>query len=296
MPSSTQLASRVSQVPSSASVVRVPPLNQAAPPSRPAKARSTAPSNPAAGSITARSGSRSRMRGSSSASSMDPPPKQPSATETSFSGRSRSARTITTVLPHLDWPGVAQVGRIERDREIRGQTSREVAYAVTSLTRELAGPEELLSLFGVTSLSLILGSVVSARLSTAQAPSRRIIAVCLALMVVSAGCALAVAWIGPVRLFTIMPPIAVIVFCFGLLAPTVTHEAIRPLPDIAGAAAGVLRSLQMLVGAGAGALVTLIVDYTRPPLAMACIMVASALGALTIYIALLGWSERDRGP
>jgi DHA1 family bicyclomycin/chloramphenicol resistance-like MFS transporter len=93
-----------------------------------------------------------------------------------------------------------------------------------------------------------------------------------------------------------MPPIAVIVFCFGHLAPTVTHEAIRPLPDIAGAAAGVLRSLQMLVGAGAGALVTLIVDYTRPPLAMACIMVASALGALIIYIALLGWSERDRGP
>src|SRR3954453_9231552 len=41
------------------------------------------------------------VRGSSSASSMDPPPKQPSATETSFSGRSRSARTITTVLPRI---------------------------------------------------------------------------------------------------------------------------------------------------------------------------------------------------
>jgi hypothetical protein len=49
-------------------------------------------------------------------------------------------------VPHLDWPGVAQVGRIEREREIRGQTSREVAYAVTSLTREQAGPEALLSL------------------------------------------------------------------------------------------------------------------------------------------------------
>lgn len=49
-------------------------------------------------------------------------------------------------MPHLDWPGVAQVGRIEREREIRGQTSREVAYAVTSLTREQAGPEALLSL------------------------------------------------------------------------------------------------------------------------------------------------------
>ena len=172
-----------------------------------------------------------------------------------------------------------------------------IAGSPTVLMRSIGLSDQVFSIvFGVTSLSLILGSVVSARLSTAQAPSRRIIAVCLALMVVSAGCALAVAWIGPVRLFTIMPPIAVIVFCFGLLAPTVTHEAIRPLPDIAGAAAGVLRSLQMLVGAGAGALVTLIVDYTRPPLAMACIMVASALGALIIYIALLGWSERDRGP
>ncbi len=50
------------------------------------------------------------------------------------------------MVPHLDWPGVAQVGRIEREREIRGQTSREVAYAVTSLTREQAGPEALLSL------------------------------------------------------------------------------------------------------------------------------------------------------
>lgn len=49
-------------------------------------------------------------------------------------------------MPHLDWPGVAQVGRIEREREIKGQTSREVAYAVTSLTREQAGPEALLSL------------------------------------------------------------------------------------------------------------------------------------------------------
>jgi MFS transporter, DHA1 family, multidrug resistance protein len=172
-----------------------------------------------------------------------------------------------------------------------------IAGSPTVLMRSIGLSDQVFSIvFGVTSLSLILGSVVSARLSTAQAPSRRIIAVCLALMVVSAGCALAVAWIGPVRLFTIMPPIAVIVFCFGHLAPTVTHEAIRPLPDIAGAAAGVLRSLQMLVGAGAGALVTLIVDYTRPPLAMACIMVASALGALIIYIALLGWSERDRGP
>ena len=63
-------------------------------------------------------------------------------------GRLETRRIATSreVVPHLDWPGVAQVGRIEREREIRGQTSREVAYAVTSLTREQAGPEALLSL------------------------------------------------------------------------------------------------------------------------------------------------------
>jgi MFS transporter, DHA1 family, multidrug resistance protein len=172
-----------------------------------------------------------------------------------------------------------------------------IAGSPTVLMRSMDLSEQVFSVvFGVTSLSLILGSVVSARLSKAQVSSRRIIAVCLALMVVSAGCALAMASAGAVRLITIMPCVAVIVFCFGLLAPTVTHEAIRPLPDIAGAAAGVLRSLQMLIGAGAGALVTLIVDYTTPALAMASIMVTSAVGALILYITLLGWSERDRRP
>jgi predicted transposase YbfD/YdcC len=49
-------------------------------------------------------------------------------------------------VPHLDWPGAAQVCRIERIREQAGRTSREIAYAVTSLTAERASPEDLLKL------------------------------------------------------------------------------------------------------------------------------------------------------
>ena len=47
-------------------------------------------------------------------------------------------------------------------------------------------------------------------------------------LLLGAGCALVMAWGGPVRLTTIMPCVAVVVFCFGLLAPTLTHEALRP--------------------------------------------------------------------
>ncbi len=57
-------------------------------------------------------------------------------------------RTITTsaeVVPHLQWPGAAQVARIERTRRVRDKQSVEVAYVVTSLPAAEAGPEQLLS-------------------------------------------------------------------------------------------------------------------------------------------------------
>jgi predicted transposase YbfD/YdcC len=50
------------------------------------------------------------------------------------------------VVPHLDWPGAAQVARIERTRRIGDKTSNEVAYIVTSLTAAEAGPTRLLEL------------------------------------------------------------------------------------------------------------------------------------------------------
>lgn len=50
------------------------------------------------------------------------------------------------MVPHLEWPGAAQVARIERTREIGGKASTETAYIVTSLTVPEAGPERLLEL------------------------------------------------------------------------------------------------------------------------------------------------------
>ena len=50
------------------------------------------------------------------------------------------------IIPFLDWPGVEQICRIERSREIKGKTSREIVYAITSLPRSDADPAALLAL------------------------------------------------------------------------------------------------------------------------------------------------------
>ena len=50
-------------------------------------------------------------------------------------------------MVQLGWPGAAQVCRIERIRERAGRTSREIAYAVTSLTPAQADPDRLLALW-----------------------------------------------------------------------------------------------------------------------------------------------------
>lgn len=49
-------------------------------------------------------------------------------------------------VPYLAWPGLAQIARVERIRDVAGKSSVEVAYFVTSLPRPVAPPERLLAL------------------------------------------------------------------------------------------------------------------------------------------------------
>jgi hypothetical protein len=59
----------------------------------------------------------------------------------------RRTLTSTTVLNGcLDWPGVQQVCRIDRERRFQGRCERETVYYITSLPRTVAGPEDLLKL------------------------------------------------------------------------------------------------------------------------------------------------------
>ena len=58
----------------------------------------------------------------------------------------RGIVTSAEVVPHLEWPGAAQVARIWRERRIGDKVSTEIAYIVTSLDAAEATPARLLAL------------------------------------------------------------------------------------------------------------------------------------------------------
>lgn len=59
----------------------------------------------------------------------------------------RTVTTSTWVNAYLaDWPGVAQVFRVERERRVKGVRAVEVVYGITSLTRAAADATRLLGL------------------------------------------------------------------------------------------------------------------------------------------------------
>lgn len=64
-------------------------------------------------------------------------------------GRTRERRSLvasTDLVGYLDWPGHAQVLRIERTWHQHGRAHRAVSYAITSLAPEQADPTQLLAL------------------------------------------------------------------------------------------------------------------------------------------------------
>ena len=56
----------------------------------------------------------------------------------------RHLQTSTRLAGHLDWPGLAQVCRLERTTQCKGRTTVEIQYAVSSLSRERADAASLL--------------------------------------------------------------------------------------------------------------------------------------------------------
>lgn len=58
----------------------------------------------------------------------------------------RMLTTTTDLNDYSDWPGVAQVFRVERRWQHQQQVHQTVHYGITSLPPEVAGPERLLAL------------------------------------------------------------------------------------------------------------------------------------------------------
>ena len=58
----------------------------------------------------------------------------------------RTIATSAEAVPHLDWPGLGQIARLERTRRIGNKESIEIVYLITSLPPTDAGPQRLLAL------------------------------------------------------------------------------------------------------------------------------------------------------
>jgi hypothetical protein len=80
----------------------------------------------------------------------DGPPPDLTVAETLEKGHGRiETRKIAVsaeAVPHLDWPGLGQIARLERTRRIGDKQSTEIVYLITSLGSNQAGPEQLLEL------------------------------------------------------------------------------------------------------------------------------------------------------
>ncbi|NVN88264.1 MAG: multidrug effflux MFS transporter [Rhodopseudomonas sp.] len=143
---------------------------------------------------------------------------------------------------------------------------------------------EFAVIYGVTSGSVMVGSLLSGALSKRQVPSRRLVGLGLGLMGASALAILALEPLGLARAAMLMPLVALVMVSFGLIGPNANHEAMRNMAEVAGAASGAIRCLQMLISACASAMVALLQPLGHPVLTTASLMVAMALLAGATFI------------
>ena len=137
-------------------------------------------------------------------------------------------------------------------------------------------------LFACTGAGIVVGAALNGRLAKHGVSSDRVLlwAIMLAVLVtlILTGLSLRQG----VSLTVLMPLLVLATLCFGLAAPSASHGALDPIPDLAGLAGGLLTSVQMLMGAVASSVVALL--FARfGVLAMTGTMAVSALGALSIY-------------
>jgi DHA1 family bicyclomycin/chloramphenicol resistance-like MFS transporter len=140
------------------------------------------------------------------------------------------------------------------------------------------------SLYGLTAAGLLIGSLLSGRLARHQVSARKIISAGMAMMGIGAFGGLALALVGSVHAITLMPLMGLVLFSFGLIAPSMNHAAMHGLPHNAGAASGMMRCVQMVMGALASGLIGVLQPYGHPAIVMSLTM--SCLVGMTAILYL----------
>jgi DHA1 family bicyclomycin/chloramphenicol resistance-like MFS transporter len=146
-------------------------------------------------------------------------------------------------------------------------------------------------LFACTSLGLVSGSFLNARLNRRGVSHTKLIAVGLTVI---ASVALLLLVLAATRLLTpwLLVPLVVFSFVFhAIVRANAVQGALEPVPEIAGVASAVLVGLQMIIGAVASAAAATLFDG-RSATAMGGTMAICSAGALGVYLIVVRPAER----
>lgn len=130
------------------------------------------------------------------------------------------------------------------------------------------------ALFAVTAAGTIAGAAAGARLARRLGADRMLSGAVIASGVISL-VLLVVSLSGAGSIAVVAGCVVLSNMCAGVVMPNATHQALAPVGHVAGSAAALLRSMQMLAGAAAGALVGLFAGNQLT--VMAGVMTLSAL-------------------
>jgi DHA1 family bicyclomycin/chloramphenicol resistance-like MFS transporter len=141
-------------------------------------------------------------------------------------------------------------------------------------------------LFAVTASGVIIGSTINTWLINRSARPRTVLDVTLCLLL-CAGIALVAVGLAKVRSPLVVAALVMAyIASFGLVFPNVVHEAIHPLPEIAGVASAVVQSVQMLLGA-VGGMAAAALYRDGSPLSIGLVMSIGSICALALYFGRL---------
>ncbi len=139
------------------------------------------------------------------------------------------------------------------------------------------------ALFAITASGVIVGSSINAWLINRHVRPQTVFGVALAIECAAALALLAVGLAGLGSALIDAALVMVFISAFGLVFPNAVHEAIHPLPEIAGLASAVVTTTQMLFGA-LGGLAAAALYRDASPTALGAIMSASALAGSALYV------------
>src|SRR5271166_5902960 len=138
-------------------------------------------------------------------------------------------------------------------------------------------------LFGITASGVIVGSSINAWLISRHARPKAVLDGSLAAISLAALAVLGVGLAGVGSPLMVAAPVMVYISFFGLVFPNAAHEAVQPLPDIAGVASAVLVTTQMLLGALGGSIAAALYSHASPR-GIGEVMSFGALSAAALYV------------